>query len=285
MFTSEPFSCRRSLVGLLSAIVLAGCADAGVSTGTVVVPCGDDVPATCDCGDTTLGSTVCFEGGNTSCDCSSPTGADAGNDIGIIERDTSGGEDAVTDTVDCEELLTFWPDGDGDTFGDIVGDPVRACEAPAGYTDRTGDCDDSSNSVYPGAGELCDGVDNNCDARVDETADRVAQWVDGDGDGFGERGSEPVFDCEPLPGRSVNDRDCDDTDGSVYPGATEACDGADNDCNGRVDDNLTFTTWWADADDDGYGDDETDPQSACTAPDGWIDNNQDCDDADDTINP
>jgi hypothetical protein len=74
------------------------------------------------------------------------------------------------------------------------------------------DCDESNADVYPGATEVCDGVDNNCDCTVDEGCS------DNDGDGY------------------AMGVDCDDTNGDVYPGATEVCDGLDNDCDGIVDD-------------------------------------------------
>lgn len=84
------------------------------------------------------------------------------------------------------------------------------------------DCDDMDPTTYPGAPEVRDGRDNDCDTLVDEDTDE-------DGDGF-------------LP-----PDDCDDRDPSVYPGAPEWPDGRDNDCNGIVDD-------LPDADGDGVGD-------------------------------
>lgn len=84
-----------------------------------------------------------------------------------------------------------------------------------GQTPDAGDCDDRDSTVYDGAPELADGVDNDCDDAVDEGTSRV----DGDGDGF-----------SPLSG------DCDDDDDRVFPGAP-AVDGVrDANCDGIADD-------------------------------------------------
>lgn len=90
-----------------------------------------------------------------------------------------------------------------------------------GYT-QAEDCDDTNPDVNPGATEICNGIDDNCDDQVDEGC---TTCTDDDFDGFY---------AEESCGTAV---DCDDTNPDVNPGAVEiTCDGIDNNCNGLVDD-------------------------------------------------
>ncbi len=76
--------------------------------------------------------------------------------------------------------------------------------------------------------------------------------------------------------------DCDDTDGGVFPGAEETCDGIDQDCDGEADDGL-LSTWYVDADADGYGGDSS--REACEPGSDEVSVTGDCDDADADVNP
>ncbi|MEE2786733.1 MAG: putative metal-binding motif-containing protein [Myxococcota bacterium] len=86
------------------------------------------------------------------------------------------------------------------------------------------DCNDQDINVNPEAAERCDMVDNNCNGQVDEIAE-CAPCVDEDGDGFGNTGN-----CRGL--------DCDDESMVTFPGADELCDGIDNDCDTRADEDI-----------------------------------------------
>jgi len=80
--------------------------------------------------------------------------------------------------------------------------------------------------------------------------------------------------------------DCDDNDASINPGMSEVCSGKDNDCNGMVDDNLEIFTYYLDSDNDGFGDAEISMDTCLTsAPDGFVANDMDCNDLDETLNP
>ena len=143
------------------------------------------------------------------------------------------------------------------------------------------DCNDDDNSVYPGATEICDGKDNDCNGAIDEDIKNIF-YRDADGDGFGDA-TNSTQSCTAPPGYVTNNIDCNDDDNSVYPGATETCDRKDNDCNGTIDENIK-TTFYRDADGDGFGDAGNSTQ-ACTPPTGYVINNIDCNDDDPSVYP
>ncbi len=94
------------------------------------------------------------------------------------------------------------------------------------------DCDDNNPDVFPGAEEICDGIDNDCNGMADDGLMQFTLYVDGDGDGFGVTSSEMIT-CELLSGYVETPDDCDDTNPTVYPGAEEVLDNdIDEDCDG-----------------------------------------------------
>ena len=187
--------------------------------------------------------------------------------------------------IDDGLMVTWYADADADTYGDAA-TTTEACAAPDGFVADATDCDDTQAGVHPGAEEVCDGVDQNCDEQIDEGLD--ATWyADADGDGYGDA-AVPTVDCACPSGFVADSTDCDDGDADVYPRATETCDGADNDCDGLVDDEDTRvsgqTSWYTDGDGDGYGDTAS-RVSACVQPSGYISTSGDCDDADPEVHP
>ena len=175
---------------------------------------------------------------------------------------------------------TGYIDADGDGFGEA--DARFDCDARAVAVG--GDCDDADAGVFPGADEVCNGLDDDCDARVDEDAVvGIESWVDADEDGYGAGVSESS--CEVPEGRVTVDGDCDDEDDDRFPGAQEVCDGVDQDCDDVVDDDsVDVAMWYADDDEDGYGDPAR-SEETCPGPAGWVLNMGDCDDADPDLSP
>ena len=169
--------------------------------------------------------------------------------------------DGSTDGADAAGQGSWYLDADGDGYGDPA-EMVISCAVPAGYVLDGTDCDDGDAQFNPGAAEpdCTDPNDYNCDG--------VAAYVDGDNDGYAA--------CE----------DCDDGSAAVQPGATELCNGIDDNCDGVADGatEVTYQTWYADADGDAYGDPAT-ARSACAQPAGSVAVGTDCDDGDALFHP
>ena len=188
----------------------------------------------------------------------------------------------------CDGRETCYADGDADGYAtDDVIDSLDADCLDAVESDAPGtDCDDADAAVSPGADEVCDGMDNNCDGVADEATaiDAVLWYRDGDSDGYGDPDTATVA-CD-APSRTTDDAtDCDDGDALVYPGADEWCDGLDNNCNGSVDESSArdVELWYPDADGDGYGAPGT-AVAACDTPAGYGAGHEDCNDADAAVN-
>ncbi len=158
------------------------------------------------------------------------------------------GDGYYDEDLAADEVIRPWfPDADGDGFGDVdfvVNPPIWACAAPGDRVNNNLDCDDTDAGINPDAPETCNGIDDDCDGEVDDGVGET-YFTDADGDGFGDADA-PVVACEQPSGTATDDADCDDTDAATHPGAEEVCDGADNDCDGVLPDDETV-----DADGDG----------------------------------
>jgi len=187
-------------------------------------------------------------------------------DTGTVPTDDTGTEDTGTEDTDTDQPEV---DADGDGSSEDV------------------DCDDSRSDIHPGADEVCDSADNDCDGEIDEDATDASTWYeDLDQDGYGDAFSS-VNTCALPVGFVSNSDDCDPLDPSAHPGGVEICDGVDNDCDGLVDgpDTLDAVEWYADSDGDGYGDAASTTMS-CNLPDsGYVADDTDCDDTEAAVNP
>jgi hypothetical protein len=178
--------------------------------------------------------------------------------------------------------IQFYRDADGDGFGNHALS-ITACAAPSGYVSNNTDCNDNDAASRPGAAEVCDAKDNDCDGQADEGVGSV-YYRDNDTDGFGHL-SISITSCVQPAGYVSNNTDCNDSDATVRPGGTEVCDGKDNDCDGQVDEGTAQSvTFYRDVDGDGFGNAST-SVVACTAPAGYVPDNTDCNDNDAAVRP
>ena len=217
------------------------------------------------------------------------TDGDGFGDLNSTQNSCTQPSGYVSNSTDCNDnntqvnsLSTFYIDADNDGFGNPTVS-IQNCGQPTGYVANNTDCDDSNISINPSATEIADNIDNDCDGLIDEGFAILTWYLDTDQDGFG--GSDSVQSVlSPGANYILIDGDCDDNLASINPNAQEVCDGIDNNCDGLVDNGLTFTTFYADADQDGYGN-INDSLVACSQPTGYVSNSSDCDDNNAALNP
>ncbi len=255
-----------------------GYGDASSTQDACDQPSGHVVDATdCDDGDAEVSpaaSEVC-DGVDNDCD-------------SLVDDDDS--------DVDTSTGGSWYMDADGDGWGDPRVS-TRSCDAPSGWVEGgyASDCDDADSAINPDATEVCDETDNDCDGDVDDedvdldTSTGSTWYADSDGDGYGDPASS-VGACDQPTGYGSDGTDCDDGDAGVNPGATEVCSGVDDDCDGLVDDadssvdSSTYSTWYEDADSDGWGNSAM-SVNRCDALTGFVASSGDCLDIDVSVNP
>jgi hypothetical protein len=206
------------------------------------------------------------------------------NNVGAGEHCMELRTDGAWNDAPCDRIKAFvcelpcqdwYADEDGDGFAGTQ--LVRtSCGVPNAQTSLVPgeDCDDTTRLRSPANAERCDAanLDEDCDGLADDADDgalgKLPYTVDGDGDGYG--GATPTLLCD-APGGAVTDTsDCDDTTVTIGPDAPELCNGVDDDCDGRTDEDLV----------DGDGDGQCDLVDPCPGanPDDF-DRDGVCDDA------
>ena len=155
--------------------------------------------------------------------------------------------DGLVDEDDPEPAESWFLDLDLDGYG-ALDHPRLSCSPVPGRTTQSGDCDDEDPALNPGAAEICDAVDNDCDGLEDEAdpdldpADLTWLYDDADGDGYGSPRTGALR-CFVDASLVENGEDCDDRLAEVFPGATEICGtGVVEDC----DSDPAEVTGWCD---------------------------------------
>ena len=233
--------------------------------------------------------------------CDDPTGTpgdcdDTDASVNPLGQEICGGGDedcdGLTDDADpsVTGLLVWYADTDSDTFGDVNA-TTTACAQPTGFVSDSTDCNDTATGINPGAQELCSGIDEDCDGLIDDADSSVsgqgAWYADADSDTYGDTNAVTISCTQPA-GTVTDATDCDDGDASINIAGQEVCGGADEDCDGLVDDDdpsaIGQSTWYLDSDGDTFGD-VTATASACAAPASHVADATDCDDAEITTFP
>jgi hypothetical protein len=164
-----------------------------------------------------------------------------------------GGSCGLVDCNDGDPLehpnQTWYKDKDNDGYSDGTQN-TTSCTRPTGYkiaselTDTSGDCDDENAAIHPGATEVCDGVDNNCNGQIDEGL-TTTYYRDLDADSYGDPANS-IQACTQPSGYVTDNTDCNDNDAMEHPNQT----------------------WYKDKDNDGYSD-GTQNTTSCTRPTGY----------------
>jgi len=183
-------------------------------------------------------------------------------------------------------------DSDGDNIPNCI-DPCPVDSNPACIDE----CPNDPRKITPGqcgCGKADADFDNdgvaNCIDKCPydpnpshQTPEVCGCFCDNDGDGYG-AGAMHLHGYQCPNGKSCveSNTDCNDTDPDIHPYAIARCNGKDNNCDSKIDD--VKTTYYRDADGDGYGNPVLYVET-CPRPQGYVDNNTDCSDTNAGVNP
>jgi len=306
--------CLCAATGSVTAVKDGDCDDKDVTVNPDRSEvCGNGKDDNCKAGETDIGAGGCvtfysdgdgdgYGVGAGSCLCtpqgefSAKLGGDCKDDEAAInpgqpEKCLDGKDNncsGATDEAGCQGCQNYHKDADADGFGQ---DGDKQCLGAAKYPYTaflSGDCNDDpakgGSNVKPGAPEMCNGVDDNCDGQTDPTGTSGCQnfYPDADKDGYGAQVSALCL-CKATAAYAVTKTgDCNDANLAIHPTATEVCDGADNNCNSQVDEGV-LKTFYKDEDGDGYGGPTS--QLGCKPPAGYAALAGDCNDFNKAIFP
>jgi hypothetical protein len=206
-------------------------------------------------------------------------GENVGTYTVTVTTQTGGCSTTASYTIAAAANVTYYADADGDGFG--AGTATNLCLQPAGYVLTNTDCNDNNAAVNSAATEVCNSIDDDCDGSTDEGVGST-YYADVDGDTYG-NASSSVQGCTASVGYVSNSTDCNDNNAAVNSAATEICNSIDDDCDTQINEGLTFTNYYADADGDGFG--AGTATNACAQPVGYVSNSTDCNANNAAVNP
>ncbi|MCO4760465.1 MAG: putative metal-binding motif-containing protein [Myxococcales bacterium] len=227
------------------------------------------------------GQRKCSTEGLTLCDAAVPT-------VEVCDGEDNDC-DGKTDEEDAVGCKVYFPDNDGDGAGTGAGQCM--CNNPGpGFAATGGDCNDIAKTINPGAKEVCNDIDDNCNSATDEPGASGCSvfYKDKDGDTFGDPDDAACVCPSKKPADLISQAgDCDDNNPKVKPGATEKCNQIDDNCNAKTDeeDSEGCKLYYIDIDKDTYG--PSDKSKCLCGPDALhtADKPGDCDDNNPKIKP
>ena len=173
----------------------------------------------------------------------------------------------VKDEEDATGCSYFYEDIDADTWGNSS---KRKCLcAAAGFHTATRglDCDDTNPDVKPTTPEACNGIDDNCNSQTDEEGASGCRsyYYDNDADSYGTDDAPRCLCVASRPWSALRSGDCNDAALAVNPGATETCNGIDDNCDSATDpiDSAGCSSFYYDGDSDGWGSNILAPKCQC----------------------
>ncbi|MEJ7681429.1 MAG: GEVED domain-containing protein [Segetibacter sp.] len=150
-------------------------------------------------------------------------------------------DDCDDNNANVWRSATLFLDNDGDGYDNGSVTVCYGQSMPANFSATTSgrDCDDTEASVHPGAAEVCNGIDDDCDGQTDEGLPQHTYYLDSDGDGYGSSNTTTTCSSAAPQGYAARGGDCNDANAAVNPGKAEICGNSiDDNCNGQVDENC-----------------------------------------------
>jgi hypothetical protein len=195
-------------------------------------------------GDTFLSTGCCNTqpGGALACGTDCDDSAGGANVHPGAPESCNGVDDDCNGVIDEGVQTGCYLDADGDGYAAVGAAAVMMCSCSTGYTATApataADCNDANIHINPAVPEVCNLIDDNCNTLVDEDVGNT-YYRDLDHDGQGSVASGTIVACSmPATGYAPDATDCNDACATCYIGATEICDGMDNNCSSTTDENL-----------------------------------------------